>query len=185
MDRSKGEKVVSDWHCHPSQRLLPEGIISDLVMPGMVGTPPFFLQTPLRSFSFAGIYFFSILQECYSPLGELKAWQWLSKQSTHLLSEFTYVSDRGWCNVDVSKPVCEKVWGKTSLSQHHKRATLYPPGLLMPCRYHGPLFISRVLFHMFGGFFYSMLFSLFGLPSFCDSCGWQARLSHLFVVHIE
>lgn len=49
----KGEKEVSDWHCHPSQRLLPEDIIPDLVMPGMLGTSPSFSATPSWSCSFS------------------------------------------------------------------------------------------------------------------------------------
>lgn len=75
MDRSKGEKEDFDWHCYSSQHFLPEGIASDLVMPGMLGTPPL-LATPLWSFSLLPILY--SVQRCSWPLSELKAWQWSS-----------------------------------------------------------------------------------------------------------
>lgn len=51
----KGEEEVSDWHCHSSQRLLPEDIIPDLVMPGMLGTSSSFSATPSWSCSFSNL----------------------------------------------------------------------------------------------------------------------------------
>lgn len=43
----KGGGVEFDWHGRSSQHVLPEGIIADLVMPGVLGTPSPFSNTAL------------------------------------------------------------------------------------------------------------------------------------------
>lgn len=106
----KGEKEVSDWHCHPSQRLLPEDIIPDLVMPGMLGTSPSFSATPSRSCSF------SKHSVCF--LCRTVTHLWVSSKSdkhqnenVYCQAECTYrmLSDSVLFIVDVPKHACVEI----------------------------------------------------------------------------
>lgn len=135
IDRSKGVREVSDWHCHSSQHFLPEGIAPDLVMPGMLGTPPPFSNTSLVFFFNNHPLFFAgmplTLGWAYSPTMAVK-----SKAKIHCRAEFTCVFDHRRFIVDLCSSMCarmsEWVWEKTSLAQSKKTKepwfhSVFPP----------------------------------------------------------